>query len=104
MLLHVNNMALRQRIVPNQLLGRVVSAAAVLVWAPAPLGGIIGGWIVEATQNIAFTYVPCGAWIILLSIMCWGSPELGVADNPDTQKATTDWLRRRYDCTDSPLY
>ena len=42
-LFNINTGSLRQAIVPNHLLGRVISVAGVLAWSAIPLGTLLGG-------------------------------------------------------------
>ena len=41
---------------PNQLLSRILSIAGVLAWSAIPAGALVGGAIVEATDNVALVY------------------------------------------------
>jgi MFS family permease len=68
LLIHVNNMSLRQEIVPNHLLGRVVSVAGMLAWSAAPLGVMAGGWAISATQDVALVYGAIGGVVVLIGI------------------------------------
>src|SRR5262249_23739349 len=43
-LFNINTGSLRQAIVPNHMLGRVVSIAGVLAWSAIPVGTLLGGW------------------------------------------------------------
>ena len=55
-LFNINTGALRQAIVPNRLLSRVMSIASVLAWSAIPAGALIGGWVVSSTGNVAAVY------------------------------------------------
>jgi MFS family permease len=55
-LFNINTGSLRQAIVPNQLLSRVLSIAGVLAWSAIPAGALVGGWVVETTGNVALVY------------------------------------------------
>ena len=55
-LFNINTGALRQAIVPNQLLSRVMSIASVLAWSAIPAGALVAGWVVSATGNVAAVY------------------------------------------------
>jgi MFS family permease len=55
-LFNINTGALRQAIVPNRLLSRVMSIASVLAWSAIPAGALVGGWVVSATGNVAAVY------------------------------------------------
>lgn len=68
-LFNINTGSLRQAIVPNQLLGRVISIASVLAWSAIPLGALLGGFAISATHQVALVYgaigiltmlIPCG--------------------------------------------
>jgi MFS family permease len=66
-LFNINTGALRQAIVPNQLLSRVMSIASVLAWSAIPAGALVGGWVVSATGNVAATYGVIGILIICIA-------------------------------------
>src|SRR6266849_379826 len=55
-LFNINTGSLRQAIVPNHMLGRVISIASVLAWSAIPLGALIGGLVVKATGNVSLVY------------------------------------------------
>src|SRR5436305_3676072 len=55
-LFNINTGSLRQAIVPNHMLGRVISIASVLAWSAIPAGALIGGLVVKATGNVALVY------------------------------------------------
>jgi hypothetical protein len=57
---NINTGSLRQAIVPNHLLGRIVSIAAVLGLSAVPLGSVIGGYAVRWTGNVAMVYAAIG--------------------------------------------
>jgi MFS family permease len=65
-LFNINTSSLRQTIVPNHLLGRVVSIASVLAWSAIPLGSLLGGFAITWTQNVALVYGVIGALIFLI--------------------------------------
>jgi Major Facilitator Superfamily len=60
LLLNVNTGALRQAIVPNQLLGRVMSIAGVLAWSAIPLGALAGAAVISATDDVVLVYAGMG--------------------------------------------
>jgi MFS family permease len=55
-LFNINTGSLRQAIVPNQMLARVLSIAGVLAWSAIPPGALVGGWVVAATGKVALVY------------------------------------------------
>ena len=65
---NINTGSLRQQIVPNHLLGRVISIAGVLAWSAIPLGALAGGWAVERTGSVALVYGVIGALVALLAL------------------------------------
>lgn len=67
-LFNINTSSLRQAIVPDHLLGRVMSIAAVVAWSPIPLGALIGGIVIEQTKNVALVYGVIGVLIFLIPL------------------------------------
>jgi len=55
---------LRQAVVPNHMLSRILSIAGVLAWSAIPAGAVVGGWVIEATHNVALVYGVIGAIVI----------------------------------------
>jgi MFS family permease len=78
-LFNINTGSLRQAIVPNQLLGRVISIASVLAWSAIPLGAFLGGLLISATNNVALVYSGIGALVILIPL-CFSFTPLGHAE------------------------
>jgi MFS family permease len=76
---NINTGSLRQQIVPNHLLGRVISIAGVLAWSAIPVGALAGGWAVERTGSVALVYGVIGALVALLALAFSFGP-LGHAD------------------------
>ncbi len=56
---------LSQSLIPNELLGRVMTTGTVLSWAVIPVGSVLGGVFVEATANIALLYQVIGFLLVL---------------------------------------
>lgn len=67
-LFNINTGSLRQAIVPNHLLGRVVSIAGVLAWSAIPLGALLGGAAIEWTGNVALVYGAIGVVTTLIAL------------------------------------
>lgn len=82
-LLDINTMSLRQAITPPELIGRVLSVAQVLAWSAIPLGGLLGGWLITRTGNVAAVYAGAGAMQMLLAALFALSP-LGHAERYET--------------------
>lgn len=67
-LFNINTGSLRQAIVPNRLLGRVMSVAMVLAWSVNPIGAVIGGLLIERTGNVVLVYAGIGALTFLIPL------------------------------------
>ena len=67
-LFNINTGSLRQAIVPNHLLSRVLSIAAVLAWSAIPAGALVGGWVISATDNVALVYGAIGILTICIAV------------------------------------
>ena len=67
-LFNINTGSLRQAIVPNHLLSRVLSIAGVLAWSAIPAGALLGGWIVSLTDDVAALYTGIGILTILIAM------------------------------------
>jgi MFS family permease len=67
-LFNINTGSLRQAIVPNQLLGRVISIAMVLAWSAVPIGAFLGGVAIESTQNVALVFAVVGVLTALIPL------------------------------------
>jgi MFS family permease len=78
-LFNINTSSLRQAIVPNHLLGRVMSIAGVLAWSAIPLGTFIGGLLIERTKNVALVYGAIGVLTFLIPLAFTFTP-LGRAE------------------------
>jgi hypothetical protein len=68
MFFNVNTSSLRQQIVPDHLLGRVISIAGVLAWSAIPVGALAGGWAIEQSGSVALVHGVIGALVALLAI------------------------------------
>ncbi|MGH2748936.1 MAG: MFS transporter [Actinomycetota bacterium] len=67
LMFNINTGALRQQIVPNRLLGRVITIASVLAWSAIPLGAVVGGIAIEATGDVALVYAAVGTVVFLIA-------------------------------------
>lgn len=76
---NINTTSLRQEIVPSHMLGRVVSIASVLAWSAIPLGAFVGGWAIEATDDVALVYGAIGVLVFLIAV-CFRFTALGSAE------------------------
>jgi hypothetical protein len=64
---NINTISLRQQIVPNHLLGRIISIAGVLAWSAIPLGALIGGWAIDRTGSVALVYGAIGVSVAVIA-------------------------------------
>ncbi|MDQ6659501.1 MAG: hypothetical protein M3Z24_00885, partial [Chloroflexota bacterium] len=67
-LFNINTGSLRQAIVPNHMLGRVISIASVLAWSAIPLGSLLGGFLIEKTKNVSLVYAIIGIAVFLIPL------------------------------------
>src|ERR1700730_6509885 len=67
-LFNINTGSLRQAIVPNHLLGRVMSIAGVLAWSAIPVGALLGGLLIEQTHNVSLVYAGIGVLTFLIPV------------------------------------
>ena len=67
-LFNINTGSLRQAIVPNHLLGRIITIAMVLGFSASPLGATIGGFIVERTGDVQTVYAAIGALVFGIAL------------------------------------
>jgi MFS family permease len=67
-LFNINTSSLRQAIVPNHMLGRVISIAGVLAWSAIPLGTLLGGVLIDWTGDIALVYGAIGVLVVLIPL------------------------------------
>ncbi len=73
LLLNINTGALRQAIVPPELLGRVVSVARVIAWSAIPLGSIAGAAAIGAT-SVTTVYAAIGVLVAAIAVGFARSP------------------------------
>ncbi len=79
-LFNINTGSLRQAIVPNHMLGRVISVAGVLAWSAIPVGTLLGGVAIQVTGNVALIYGIIGAITIVIPLS-FSFTALGHADS-----------------------
>jgi MFS family permease len=87
-LFNINTGSLRQAIVPNDLLGRVVSIAGVLAWSAIPLGALLGGLAIQWTRNVALVYGAIGVLMFLIPL-AFSFTALGRAEHYLPQQETS---------------
>jgi hypothetical protein len=67
-LFNINTGSLRQAIVPNHMLGRVISIASVLAWSAIPLGSLLGGIAIERTGDVALVFAVIGLLQVAIAL------------------------------------
>ena len=78
-LLNINTFSLRQAIVPNHMLGRVLAVAGTLGFSAMPLGSLAGGFLIERTHNVALVFGGIGVLMFLIPLV-FAFTALGHAD------------------------
>ena len=81
-LLNVTATTLRQRLVPNGLLGRVMNVSLVFAWSAIPIGSFAGGAIITATGHIQYDFAAVGIVIVLAALVA-RAPLLASRTQPD---------------------
>ncbi len=77
---NINTGSLRQAIVPNHLLGRIISIAGVLAWSAIPLGSLLGGFVIKWTGNVALVYGVIGLMLSAIAVWFFFFSPLGHAE------------------------
>lgn len=90
-LFNINTGSLRQAIVPNHMLGRVMSIAGVLAWSAIPVGTFLGGLAIERTGDVALVYLVIGIATTIIPL-CFAFTALGRAEQylPQTNAPAED--------------
>ena len=65
---NISTGSLRQTIVPNELLGRIVSVATVTATCASPLGSLLGGVAIQQVDNVALVYEVIGALAAMIAL------------------------------------
>ncbi len=78
-LFNINTGSLRQLIVPNEMLSRVISIAGVLAWSAIPVGAFLGGLAIEWSGNVVLVYGVIGVLKFLIPLG-FAFTALGVAE------------------------
>jgi MFS family permease len=79
-LFNINTGSLRQALVPNHMLGRVISIAMVLAWSANPIGALAGGLLIERTGDVRLVYAVIGVIIFLIALVFRLASPLGRAE------------------------
>jgi MFS family permease len=79
-LFNINTGSLRQAIVPNHMLGRVISIAMVLAWSANPIGAIAGGILIDRTGDVRLIYAAIGTITFAIALVFRLASPLGRAE------------------------
>jgi MFS family permease len=79
-LFNINTGSLRQAVVPNQMLGRVISIAMVLAWSANPIGALAGGLLIERSGDVRLIYAVIGFATFLIALVFRVASPLGHAE------------------------
>lgn len=79
-LFNINTGSLRQSIVPNAMLGRVISTAMVLAWSANPIGAVGGGVLVDQLGDVRIVYAAIGALTFAIALLFRFASPLGHAE------------------------
>ncbi len=79
-LFNINTASLRQAIVPEHLLGRVLSIASVLAWSANPVGAFLGGLAIDRTGNVSLVYGVIGVLTFAIAFFFYVASPLGHAE------------------------
>jgi MFS family permease len=79
-LFNINTGSLRQAIVPNHMLGRIISVAMVLAWSANPIGALAGGLLIERTGDVRLVYAVIGIVTFLIALVFRVASPLGRAE------------------------
>ena len=79
-LLNINTFSLRQAIVPNQMLGRVLSVAGLLAFSATPIGSLAGGYLFQRTHSVSLVFQGIGVMLFLIPL-AFSLTALGRADD-----------------------
>ena len=79
-LFNINTASLRQAVVPNHMLGRIISIAMVLAWSANPIGALAGGLLIERTADVRLVYAVIGLVTFLIALVFRVGSPLGHAE------------------------
>jgi Na+/melibiose symporter-like transporter len=79
-LFNINTFSLRQAIVPENLLGRIITIARMLAFSATPLGAIIGGLAIQWSGNVALVYAATATLTFAVAVYFRLASPLGRAE------------------------
>jgi hypothetical protein len=75
----ISTYSMTQLIVPNALLGRIITCIRVLTWQTGSLGALLGGLAIAQIGTVGFVYDSIGLLVFLVAFSFWFTP-LGHAE------------------------
>jgi hypothetical protein len=87
-LFNINTSSLRQSIVPEHMLGRIITIARVLAFSATPLGAILGGLAIAWSGNVAAVYAATAALTFSVALYFRVASPLGRAERYLTSPAS----------------
>src|SRR5581483_9928005 len=78
---NINTGSLRQALVPNHMLGRVISIAGVLSWSAIPLGSLLGAYTIRWVGSVVAVYVGIGILECAIAAFFFAFSPLGHAED-----------------------
>jgi MFS family permease len=67
----IHTVALRQRVVPDHLFGRVMTVAMVVAWSVNALGAAVGAWAIVETGSVPIVFAALGGLILVSTSLFW---------------------------------
>jgi predicted MFS family arabinose efflux permease len=92
----VNLESLRQQLVPDRLLGRVISAFRLFSYGALPLGALVGG-VLARSFGLPDPFVVAGLAIPVLTLLILPSSTLARSSTPSRPRRRTPPAQRRGD-------
>lgn len=68
-LFNIYTTSLRQAIIPEKLLGRVIAVASVLAWSAIPIGAVFGGMAATRLDEVAPLYLVSGSMTVVVAVV-----------------------------------
>jgi MFS family permease len=82
---NVITVSFRQRIVPEQLLGRINAGYRLVAWGTIPLGAALGGYLGSQYGLVATFWTAAALSAICIPLVYFGVTEQGLTVSPDTE-------------------
>jgi predicted MFS family arabinose efflux permease len=80
----------RHKLVPGELLGRVLGVWRTVVWGAIPLGALLGGVLTERLGSAARTFAVSGVAMLAIAAFAFGALRHGLlGDESDSAAALT---------------